>query len=249
MQQESFSDLFLRQYRFFFSLIFFFFSFCNDNTGYRTRIYETRSTLFTFDTCAASTKRDIDIQIISAIVVTIETMGFFKKGRRRDGWPRRNERFHASVVVVPLYNITSFSSRRPSSILRRAHPTNQHVHARTHPLTHPRVLTRGGVYRWRRLFRFVPRSFRLLFPFYLSDPCMEGRETWALWTFLTSKGWKTTRRRRSSTATRVAVAPRPDTRLPRKFQSYKADITVPRLHACTIERRETIKRQERREER
>ena len=55
---------------------------------------------------------------------------------------------------------------------------------------------------------------------------------------------------RSTPATGVAVAPRLNTLLPRKFQSYKADITVPQLHAYTIEnaeKNETSQRQEHRE--
>lgn len=98
-------------------------------------------------------------------------------------------------------------------------------------------------------FFFIPFHSYLVRPSNASLSRLEGRERFGPYeTFLNGK--ESDAVGRSTPATGVAVAPRLNTLLPRKFQSYKADITVPQLHAYTIEnaeKNETSQRQEHRE--
>lgn len=98
-------------------------------------------------------------------------------------------------------------------------------------------------------FRFLFIHSYLVRPSNTSLSRLEGRERLGPYeTFLNGK--ESDAVGRSTPATGVAVAPRLNTLLPRKFQSYKADITVPQLHAYTIEnaeKNETSQRQEHRE--
>ena len=118
MQQESFSDLFLR-YRFFFPYYLFFslfFSFCKVKHRYRTNLLN--AVLFLHLTRMPHLwKRDIDIQIISAIVVTIEPMGFLER-RRRAGRSRRRHR--ASRQRSPSLPLTTYLLLYRLAILLRS---------------------------------------------------------------------------------------------------------------------------------
>lgn len=234
MQQESFSDLFLR-YRFFFPyyLFFFslFFSFCKVKHRYRTNLLN--AVLFLHLTRMPHLwKRDIDIQIISAIVVTIEPMGFLERRRRAGRSRRRHRASRQRSPSLPLTNVfITLSSRDPSSF---SCPPPDLV-----------VVVSSFVY----LPFFFPFHSYLVRPSNASLSRLEGRERLGPYeTFLNGK--ESDAVGRSTPATGVAVAPRLNTLLPRKFQSYKADITVPQLHAYTIEnaeKNETSQRQEHRE--
>lgn len=181
-------------------------------------------------------KRDIDIQIISAIVVTIEPMGFLER-RRRAGRSRRRHR--ASRQRSPSLPLTThiyyFIVSRSFFVLVST--------------TWSRCRCFLLCFSIFFFFFFIPFHSYLVHPSNASLSRLEGRERFGPYeTFLNGK--ESDAVGRSTPATGVAVAPRLNTLLPRKFQSYKADITVPQLHAYTIEnaeKNETSQRQEHRE--
>lgn len=157
-------------------------------------------------------------------------MGFLER-RRRAGRSRRRHR--ASRQRSPSLPLTTYLLLYRLAILLRS---------RIH-------LISSSLFPASFLYIFSPFHSYLVRPSNTSLSRLEGRERLGPYeTFLNGK--ESDAVGRSTPATGVAVAPRLNTLLPRKFQSYKADITVPQLHAYTIEnaeKNETSQRQEHRE--
>lgn len=158
-------------------------------------------------------------------------MGFLER-RRRAGRSRRRHR--ASRQRSPSLPLTTYLLLYRLAILLRSRVHHLISSSLFHPLFP---------------YFFSPFHSYLVRPSNTSLSRLEGRERLGPYeTFLNRK--ESDAVGRSTPATGVAVAPRLNTLLPRKFQSYKADITVPQLHAYTIEnaeKNETSQRQEHRE--
>ena len=165
-------------------------------------------------------------------------MGFLER-RRRAGRSRRRHR--ASRQRSPSLPLTTYLLLYRLAILLRS---------RIHHLISSSLFPPLFLYYYYYYFFFCSLSYS--YPVRSSNTSLsrlEGRERLGPYeAFLNGK--ESDAVERSTPATGVAVAPRLNTLLPRKFQSYKADITVPQLHAYTIEnaeKNETSQRQEHRE--